>query len=359
MVVAAVAMVAAAVAVVVAAVQADRPHYASQQVTRYEGMTISATSYPWPGHTFPAMGTRIKVWIDTDPDNAAQPFAEVEALFRSTEKALSRFDPASELSQLNAHPESWVTVSKVLWEVLSLAVQYAEETSGLFDPTMLHAVQAAGYSETFSAIRTGGEGRPQGSAGPAGRWHEVRLDPASRAVWLPAGVGIDLGGIAKGYTAQWAARLADLWGPTLIDAGGDLVATEAPRGLDGWPVSILTPRINGQESTTPLVLLTLRDEAMATSGIDHRRWQVAGKQAHHIIDPRTGQPAETNVLTVTVIAPGGAEAEAWAKVALIGGTDGLDELAEYGLPALVVDAAHTVHPNSRMEPRIAVMERGG
>jgi len=321
-------------------------------------MTISATSYPWPGHTFQAMGTRIKVWQDADPAIAAQPFAEVEALFRSTEKALSRFDPASELSRLNAQPEMWVTVGKVLWEVLSLSLMLAEETDGLFDPTVLHAVQAAGYSETFSAIGSGGQGRPIGAAGPAGRWDEVGLDAAARRVWLPAGVGIDLGGIAKGYTAQWAVRLADLWGPTLVDAGGDLVAGSSPRGLVGWPVSILTPRVNGQESTTPLVMLTLCEEAMATSGIDHRRWNVAGKEAHHVIDPRTGQPAETDALTATVIAPRGVQAEAWAKVALIDGTSGLDDLGERDLPALVIDAHHSVHPNVEMSTRIAVMERG-
>jgi len=316
-------------------------------------MTPLSPLSEWPHHRFLAMGTQIDLWVEADPSGAEAAFAEAEGCFRDAEAALSRFDPASELSRLNARSGEWVPVSRLLWDVLVQALDFAAETDGIFDPTVLGALKAAGYDRSFTQIGSGGQAAGGGGRAQMGRWREVEADPAAQAVWLPPGVGLDFGGIAKGYTAEWAARWLGVWGPGLVDAGGDLVAGDAPHGKPGWPVTVLAPRVEGQLSDTTLASLALKDGALATSGIDHRFWLVDGRPAHHIIDPRTGQPADTDALTVTVIAPGGSAAEVWAKVALIGGVEqGMSLLSQRDIPALIVDQSRTLHVSPLMQAQL-------
>jgi thiamine biosynthesis lipoprotein len=315
-------------------------------------MTVKAFAYHWPHHSFHAMGTQIDAWIEAEPESADQALGQVETLFRDVEAALSRFNPASELSKLNAQSETWVPVSKTLWSVLTLALEYAEETEGVFDPALLGALRAAGYSESFERIGYGGPIEPAGAAARTGGWRAIRLDAERRRVWLPGDAELDFGGIAKGYTAGWAALLIGLWGPCLIDAGGDLAAGDAPAGLPGWPVTILAPRIEGRESTGALVSLTLANNSLATSGVDLRRWKIGGRAAHHLIDPRTAQPAESEAVTVSALAPTGAAAEVWAKLGLIKGAAGLAALSERNIPALIISRDHALHFNNAMWQRI-------
>jgi thiamine biosynthesis lipoprotein len=316
-------------------------------------MTTLSPLSQWPHQRFAAMGTQIDLWVEADPPDAQAAFAEAEGCFRDAEAALSRFDPSSELSHLNARAGQWVPVSRLLWDVLLLALDYAAESDGIFDPTVLGALKAAGYDRSFTQIGSGGQAVGAQSHAPTGGWREIEVDSTGRAVWLPPGVGLDFGGIAKGYTAGWAARWLSVWGPGLVDAGGDLVAGDPPHGKPGWPVTILTPRIDGQVSDTALASLPLDNAALATSGIDHRFWLVDGKPAHHIIDPRTGQPADTDALTATVIAPSGSAAEVWAKVALIGGVEeGMALLSQRDIPALIVDQSRELHVSPLMQAQI-------
>jgi thiamine biosynthesis lipoprotein len=307
----------------------------------------------WPHHSFRAMGTTIELWLDTDDESAWQAFLLIEELFYDVTRILSRFNPTSELSRLNVQSERWVPVSRTLWDVLDVALDFARDTQGLFDPTVLHSLKAAGYDRSFVEIGSGGKAPPRRAPYQAGQWQDVLMDPERRAVWLPPGVGLDFGGIAKGYTAQWAVQLLSVWGPCLVNAGGDIVAGHAPRTLAGWPVSVGVPRINGAESNADVAFFWLANEALATSGVDHRNWFSTGKPAHHIIDPRTGQPAITDVLTASVIAPTGSAAEVWAKVALILGTEmGVARLSREGLLVMLIDRHQALHLNPPMRKQI-------
>lgn len=321
-------------------------------------MPINRTEYHWPYHSFRAMGTTIKAWLDADPAQAPHILMQTEALFRDVEAVLSRFNPSSELSRLNARPETWVSVSKVLWNVLRRSLEFANETDGVFDPTLLRAMNAAGYRRSFDEIGYGGHVSSCDETTEAGRWQDIQLDESRHQVWLPAGVGLDFGGIAKGYTAQWAARLIGLYGPCLIDAGGDLVAGDPPHRSEGWPVVIFAPRIEGQENHKVLVSLGMANEAMATSGIDHRRWRLGHRDAHHIIDPRTGYSANTEMLMVSALAKTGAEAEVLAKTTMIMGFDSLNHGDKQDVPLLVVDLTGKVILNDAMWQRINDFDPG-
>jgi len=297
------------------------------------------------------MGSQIHLWLDGEEAQAPPFFRRAEALFRRVEARLTRFAGHSELSRLNAQPEAWVPVSALLWDVLQHALRLARETGGLFDPTLLPALEAAGYTASLEALA---QARPaQAGVARPGCWADLRLDPERRAVWLPAGARLDLGGIGKGYTAQLAADLLGAAGPALVDAGGDLVAGAAPRDFPGWPVAVAAP---GGEAAPDLFHLWLAHSALATSGTDHRRWPQAGKPAHHLIDPASGRPAQSDVIAATVLAPEATTAEAWATAALIAGRErGLALLLERDLAGALTGptgkteltplmAAHVVWP---------------
>ncbi|TFH31794.1 MAG: FAD:protein FMN transferase, partial [Anaerolineales bacterium] len=154
---------------------------------------------------------------------------------------------------------------------------------------------------------------------------EMGVDLETHSICLPAGTRLDLGGIAKGWAADRALeRLVEL-GPALVDAGGD-IALSPRSALDAcWPVAVTDPH-HPQDT---IALLALHAGAVATSGREIHRWQQGDHMRHHIIDPRTGEPAGSDVLTATVIAPTAVEAEMAAKCALIlGGQQGLTWLDE-------------------------------
>ena len=119
-----------------------------------------------------------------------------------------------------------------------------------------------------------------------------------RLILLPEGVGIDLGGIAKGWTIQQAAHRLGMWGPCLVDAGGDIACVGTPPG-EPWVVTVADPR-RRTSADEDIAVLSLSNAAIATSSRVYRSWRHAGRPAHHLIDPRTGAPAATNILSVTV-----------------------------------------------------------
>lgn len=244
--------------------------------------------------------------------------------FAEVETTLSRFDGASPLSTLNAWPERWVVVPELLLRAVGAALEAAAATGGAFDPTVLDAVQAAGYGQTFELGPT-----PVGAPTPAGRWREVRLDRQLRAVWRPRGVRLDLGGIGKGLAVD--GGLSRLRGArrALVNAGGDLACRTAPGELP-YLIDIEDPF----DAERVIATFGLHRGAAATSSVMGRRW---GEGLHHIIDPRTGRPARSNLVQATVFGPRAAMAEVLAKAAIILGEErGLQLVQRHGQHALIV-----------------------
>jgi thiamine biosynthesis lipoprotein len=316
-------------------------------------------SFPdnWHRRAFRAMGSDMAVWLEmSDPDTATEVLDWVEALFERNEQVLSRFRPDSELSQLNARSEQWVAVSDLLWEVLNLALGMAAVTDGFFDPTMLNALEQYGYVVTYEQLTFIDLSSPGSRPLYPGQWTAIELNEARRAVFLPAGVRVDLGGIAKGFTAQQAVnQLRDL-GPCLVDAGGDLAAGSAPAGFPGWPVAVSSPWSDENQEPFDLCTLWLCNEALATSGIDYRNWQLDGRLTHHLIDPASGAPAVTDGLTMTILSDDAAQAEAWATAALVAGSGaGMEALLEAGLAGLMVTQGGGILATPDMHKRLQLL----
>jgi len=276
-------------------------------------------------HQFRAMGTEVGLWLwHSDELIAQRALRQTEQYFAQIEAHLSRFKADSELSHLNYSAGKPFTASPLLFELVETALAWRKRTGGIFDPTVLKALLAHGYDRSFEEIvnrtdqnvsinRTTSLARPQ-----------VKLNRAHHTITLPQGVGLDLGGIAKGWTVQQAGQKLGQLGPALVDAGGDIACMGAPPTSSAWLVGIDNPL----QPNTDLATLTLNNEVVATSSLARRRWQHQGQMVHHLIDPRTGAPAITDLLSVTVIGPHLPEAEIQAKVALIlGAQKGLAYLA--------------------------------
>lgn len=253
-------------------------------------------------HAFGAMGTEIEVLIVSDREEP-ELFQAAESEFERLESLFSRFRPDSELSSLNRAGRQ--PVSPELLELLQLALAGREATGGRFDPTVHDAIVAAGYDRTFEEI---GQASPASPAAPCGG--EVLLDTRRGLAELGPGVHLDLGGIAKGYSADRVSALLSEQCSCLVNAGGDL-AVHGLLDSEPWPVAVARP-------DEPLTVL-LAEGALATSGTENRTWLQAGRPRHHLIDPRTGEPAETDLLHVTAAGTTAVDAEIWAKALLLAG----------------------------------------
>ena len=218
--------------------------------------------------------------------------AEVEALLRDYDARLSRFRADSELSALNADNRETVPASALLRQAVQVALDAAQASGGLVDPTLLDRVEAAGYDRSWdparrvrwSEARAGlPDARPAGPD-PDARWCSVRVDNRRTTISRPPGVRLDTGGTGKGHAADLAARAAyePFWA---VSCGGDLRVG----GTEGrvHDVRVAHPLDGGA-----LSVLRMRSGAVATSGIGARIWRRDdGRIAHHVIDPATGEPA--------------------------------------------------------------------
>lgn len=265
--------------------------------------------------TFRAMGTEVKVLLRARrADDAAQAFDHVAQLFKRCEQRLSRFRQDSELSALNRSQGQEFSASPVLFSSVHAALRAAEESGGVFDPTVIEALERIGYDRSFEQVRPPAGPLPQAPA--AGRFRSIRLDPDRLTIRLPEGVRIDLGGIGKGWMVDEAQRVLAPYGNALIDAGGDISALGDAPGHHGWVIGVENPLQPGHD----VARFCLRNRAVATSSTLQRRWSDETGTFHHLIDPRSGQPTTSDVVAATVVTRRARDADVRAKVALILGS---------------------------------------
>ena len=233
-----------------------------------------------------------------------------EDVIRDLESKLSRTDPDSTVSRLNAAGTLELgELGEELIPILSAAEIYRQETGGAFDITVAPVVAAWGFAggEEYR-VPSDAElqallGRVDGSA--------VRVE--DRTVTLGPGQAIDLGGIAKGYTADKIVKvLQEYEVPRAnISLGGNVLAYgDRPDGSP-WRVGVQDPAKPDDQSAFAGVL-NLTDSFAVTSGGYQRYFEENGKRYHHIIDPATGYPADSGLISVTVVADCGvSEADAY------------------------------------------------
>lgn len=307
------------------------------------------------------MGCDVSAQIAVEPWRVAQAEAALSscfAWFAEVERRLSRFQPDSELCALNRAAGSWFAASETLYTAVFVAAQAALASDGLFNPALLHRMEALGYDRDFALLsremtplaphaRAGATASGLASAEPLDAWRGVLFDSALLRIRLPEGVAIDLGGIAKGWAADVALeRYCQTFPGALLNVGGDLRLHGGPQPGQPWSIGVRDPRdpdesgvaadaLPNSAMTWSRATLTLSRGALATSGAVRRWWRKDGVCYHHLLDARTGEPLplwtsadddepgaeryEPLIATVTALAPTGAQAELATKVALARG----------------------------------------
>ena len=273
-----------------------------------------------------AMNTDILLAAEGEAEQLRTGFERAQQFIQDGEKRFTRFSEQSELSALNRSAGHHFKASPDLFSVVALARRFFHLTRGLFDPSILPDLKRAGYNRSMEILREEGPAplleSLLGKERPS--FSEMDLDESEQTILLPPGLALDLGGIAKGWIAEQAANLLSVYATAcVVDAGGDMFMVGLPEGLEQWPVVLEDPL----QPDSALTSLKVDPGAIATSTITKRTWKQAGKGRHHIIDPRTGEPAVSDWISVTVVAPHALEAEVYAKALLIAGPQEAEEIA--------------------------------
>jgi FAD:protein FMN transferase len=280
--------------------------------------------------TFPAMGSDIRLLLGEplepglpDPAEAA---AHVREYVERFDAQLSRFRPDSELCALNRDERAAVPASQLLCSAVAAGLWAAERSGGLVDPTLLGQVEAAGYRESRRGVAPAplrdalAAAPPRRAARPsaAGAYRGVSVEHAAGVVRRPPGVRIDTGGAGKGLCADAIAHMLRGYSRFVIDCGGDMRVGGPDARSTPYRIELEHPLTRDHSDA-----LSLGSGAIATSGINSRVWQTDdGGYAHHLLDPATGEPAWTGLISVTALAPTSLEAETLAKTAFLLGPRG-------------------------------------
>ncbi|MGQ8874874.1 FAD:protein FMN transferase [Paenibacillus sp. TSA_86.1] len=283
---------------------------------------------------FYAMNTKVEVQLSAGREQAEHAASLVKNWFETQEQRFSRFVADSELNRLN-QSEGWIPVSAAMDEVLSLAYGYIGQTEGIFQPGISQALRSAGYDISFEKVQQRASQQPllarlfrTGETKHVNR-SEYGYDysrpnwiqrEGSRMVHLDPGAELDLSGIVKGWAVE---RIADWLQRTLkitagmINAGGQVQAWGMTEH-QYWTLEVNSPFSQEQGMNGAV---RLQRGAVATSGITGRQWQDEhGHTTHHLIDPRTMEPADTDILQCTVVGQHASQCEILAKTVCILGS---------------------------------------
>lgn len=298
------------------------------------------------------MGTIVQVtfWTD-DEERAAKAAAAVFAEFHRIDKVMTTWLPDSEVSQVNAAAGGKaVKVSAEVMSVLSAAQAVSKQSKGAFD------ISVGAFKGLWKFDQDLDGSIPTEADVKARRrlvdYRQIALDAKQSTARLKKkGMQITLGGIAKGYAVDRAVAMLRAAGfvDFLLQAGGDLYVS-GKKGAKSWVVGIRDPRGERSES---FAVAQISNKTFSTSGDYERGFVLGGVRYHHILDPKTGSPANRS-RSVTVMADDALTADAWSTALFVMGVkDGMKLVeATPNLDAVFVDADNKVHISSGLTGKV-------
>ena len=279
-----------------------------------------------------AMDTVMNLTVYGENAAAALESAEKE-LHTLDENTLSRTADGSELYALNASDGETVTygADDILPALIETALTISDATDGAFDPTLAPVLDAWGFTKDSRRVPSADELKELLSHTGCGK---VRLERTADgwAITLLDGVQLDLGGIAKGYAADLLRAQLEKEGVTsaTLDLGGDVFVMGRKTDGSDWRIAVKDPA----DTESYLGVVSAADKFIVTSGVYERYFEENGVRYHHILDPKTGCPAESGLVSVTVLCENGAWADALSTACFVLGPDGAlalrDDLADQG-----------------------------
>jgi thiamine biosynthesis lipoprotein len=309
-------------------------------------LTVLAACSPSREHRFTGrtMGTAYEVRVEARLGSVERAAVAdtIRFVLERLERSMSTYLPESEVSRLNRHPggEPFAVSTPVL-EALLTAREVSERSGGAFDVTVGALVAAWGFGAGASPGRRLADDEVAALRSRVG-YEALEIDTAAATV-LKAfpGLSVDLSGIGKGFAAARVGAALDALGHGrwLVDVGGELQVGDPPSGSAGWRIGVERPDLGPPRLHATFDAVRV---GVATSG-DHRDVLVLdGVSYAHVVDPRTGVPLRQRGLSVTVVHPSGAVADAWATALLVLGPEvGPDVASRAGVAALFVTRADT------------------
>lgn len=289
--------------------------------------------------SFSALGSTAVVAV-TNPERLDDARTAVEAIVDAFDLACSRFRADSEIMRLGDARGQSVQVSRLLFDAVEAGLRAARLTDGDVDPTLGEAIRALGYDRDFDELASRGPARVRMARVPG--WKAVQLDERARTLRVPVGVEIDLGATAKALCADRAAAAASaaVQGGVLVSLGGDIALAGEPPAGEGWRVRVTDD--HRADATAPGQWIALRTGGLATSSTQVRRWDTESGEAHHLLDPATGRPAQSCWRTVSVCAGSCLDANIATTAAIVRGERAPAWLESLGLPSRLVDTGGRV-----------------
>ncbi len=320
---------------------------------------LAAAAVPAPVVTRerPVMSTRVTIAVaDPIPEAQLEPvFAEAFTVFARVEAVMNEWKADSELSRVNAAAGGGaVTVSPDLCQVLQQALDGAERTGGLFDPTWAALRDLWRFDLDPPRVPSVADLKARCALVD---FHEVKIEPTAAGCKVrlaKRGMRLGLGGIAKGWGVDQAVSVLRKRGlhNFFVQAGGDLYMA-GKRGERPWRAGVRDPRGPPEQV---MAWLDLADAAFSTSGDYEHAFFIDGTRYHHIIDPRTCWPAPAS-RSVTILAPSAVAAEILSKAAFIlGGEAGLKLVEAQGAAAVIIDACGRLHVSEGLRGRLVLTQ---
>lgn len=226
----------------------------------------------------------------------------------------------SELAQFNSQSGVWVDLSLEMQELLYFSREMAEDTGYAYDPTVSPIVKAWGFTESTNQVPSQEE---LDQLLPLVDASLIQLDFSSHQGYLPEGMLVDFGAIAKGYAVDQLMKIFEEENVSIakMDLGGNVYVLGKKVDGSQWNIGVQNPYGGGYVGT-----MRLEDKAIITSGGYQRYFQEGGQVYHHIIDPRTGYPAQTGLGSVTIIGESGTRGDVLSTALFV---MGLEEAIDY------------------------------
>ena len=297
--------------------------------------------------TFFAMDTAMDFTVYGD----AALLDEAETLIGSLEEQVSVTDEHSDIYAID-HTGSG-SLSGNAAELMEQALELCRRTGGALDISVYPIVQAWGF--TTGSYQVPDEETIQ-SLLPLVDYTQIQYDAATGVVTLPEGMEIDLGSVAKGYAGQLAAQMLREHGvqSALLNLGGNVQTVGTKPDGSPWQIGIKDPQ--GEDA---MMVLSVEDQAVVTSGGYERYFEQDGQTYWHIMDPFTGRPADSGLLSVTIVGDEGVVCDGLSTALFVMGLEKAADLwAQSGdFEAVFVTASGEVYITEGLRDRFALTEQ--
>jgi thiamine biosynthesis lipoprotein len=276
-------------------------------------LLLSACSQIESSRTEFALGTLCHITLFEQGKDSV--YNDIFSRIREIENLMSVNIPASDVSRINAAAGiEPVRVHEDVFMVIERAVYYAQLSGGAFDPSVgpLVSLWEIGGNNPRIPLQTEIE-----EILPLINWRNIELDPVTRSVFLThLSMSLDLGAIAKGYAADETAAIIKRAGieRAIIDLGGNIVILGERKDGKLWRVGVQNPNGNRNEY---IGILQITERSVVTSGVYERFFEERGRRYHHIFSPSSGYPAESGLLSVTIITPNSMNADALSTTVFV------------------------------------------